>query len=322
MSWVVEALPLSYVEAVVVVGAVLVGAVAGLLGPLSVLAGRSLVGDVLSHGMLPGVATAYLVTGSDALVVLTVGGMLGAGLAAAAATLIERSGRTPPDAALGVALAGSLSLGLVLLAAIGARGQGVTVGLDGYLFGQAAALRMGDLRMIAGVGVVALLVVLVAWRPVKVLTLDRRFGVEHGQPAWLAELVVVVATLAAVVAGVRTVGVILMVALLIGPAVAARRLTRRLAPLLAVSAAVGAAAAGAGAWGSARLGVPTGAGIALLVTAIAVLAVMVPGRRPAPRAVGDVGPAGGPADAPVDGWVDGLAGDAAPSPLGAERLGP
>lgn len=272
----IEWLPLPYVEAVVVVGAALIGAVGGLLGPWSVLAGRSLVGDLLSHGMLPGVVVAYMATGSMSTGVLTVGGAMGAAVAASAALLVERSGRTPPDAALGVALAGSLSAGLVLLATV--QRAGGSAGLDGFLFGQAAALRTSDVTLAAGVGVTALVVILLAWRPLTVAVLDPAYGRAHGQPRWFANLVVLVATLAAVVVGVRAVGVILMVALLVAPAVFARRVTRRMGPLLAVAALSGAVLASVGAWGAARLTVPTGAGVTLLVCAAALCAVLLPAR--------------------------------------------
>lgn len=272
-----ELLPLPYVEAVVVVGSGLIGAVAGMLGPWSVLARRSLIGDLLSHGMLPGVVVAYAVTGSLSTLVLTIGGIAGAVLAASAALLIERSGRTPADAALGVALAGALSAGLVLLASV--QRAGGTAGLDGFLFGQAAALRTSDVLLAFSVAVAALVMIMVAWRPLHVAALDPAFGRAHGQPRWLADVVVTIATLAAVVVGVRAVGVILMVALLVAPAVFARRLTRRLAPLLAVATGTGALLSSVGAWASARLSVPTGAGVTVLVCAVALVAVALPAGR-------------------------------------------
>src|SRR5699024_3585224 len=152
----------------------LIGAVGGLLGPWSVLAGRGLVGDLLSHGMLPGVVVAYMATGSMSTFVLTVGGALGAAVAAFAALMIERSGRTPPDAALGVSLAESLAAGLVLLASV--QRSGGAAGLDGFLFGQAAALRTAEVMLAAVVGVIALVVIVLAWRPLTVAVLDPAFG--------------------------------------------------------------------------------------------------------------------------------------------------
>ena len=101
-----DALPLSYPDAVVVVGTAVVGFVAGLLGPLAVLRQRSMFGDAMSHGTLAGVAVAFLLTGAKVPELLLLGAAISATLAAFAMIALERTGRLRSDTAIGVVLSG------------------------------------------------------------------------------------------------------------------------------------------------------------------------------------------------------------------------
>lgn len=274
-----DALPLSYPDAVVVVGTAVVGFVAGLLGPLAVLRQRSMFGDAMSHGTLAGVAVAFLFTGAKAAESLLLGAAVSAALAAFAMIALERTGRLRSDEAIGVVLSVSLALGIVLLTGISGSGNARQSGLDDYLLGQTAGMVERDIVVaLVGAGV-AVTAILLGFRLLRSATFDPGFTAVAGVRTWIVDAASTGLLALAVVLGVRTVGAILMVALLVAPVVTARQLTTRLAALLPLSAAVGAACGAVGGLVSGRAELPAGPVIVLLATGLAVLSVLLAPRR-------------------------------------------
>jgi manganese/zinc/iron transport system permease protein len=281
----IDLLPLSYPNAVVAVGAAILGITAGVLGAFCVLPRRSLVGDALAHAALPGVCVAFLVSGVKDPVWLLVGaGVMG--LAGALVIVgIERTSRIRPDAAIGIVLSSFFALGIVLLTHISNTGNAQQAGLEKYLFGQAAGLTESDVTLMAVVGGVGLVLVALAFRPLKAATFDREFSASIGLPVRALEVAATALLVIAVVVGLRTVGAILMVAMLIAPTVAARQLTSRLAVLLPLAGLLGAGVGVTGALLSARAEAPTGPVIVLVGVSLVVLLVLVaPARGVAWRA--------------------------------------
>lgn len=285
MGRLIDLLPLSYPNAVVAVGAAILGITAGVLGAFCVLPRRSLVGDALAHAALPGVCVAFLVSGVKDPVWLLVGaGVMG--LAGALVIVgIERTSRIRPDAAIGIVLSSFFALGIVLLTHISNTGNAQQAGLEKYLFGQAAGLTESDVTLMAVVGGVGLVLVALAFRPLKAATFDREFSASIGLPVRALEVAATALLVIAVVVGLRTVGAILMVAMLIAPTVAARQLTSRLAVLLPLAGLLGAGVGVTGALLSARAEAPTGPVIVLVGVSLVVLLVLVaPARGVAWRA--------------------------------------
>lgn len=279
MGWLIELLPLSYSDSVVLIGAVILGATAGMLGTFAVLPGRSLVGDALSHATLPGVAFAFILTGSKDASMLLIGAAALAGLGALLMVAIERAGRIPADAAIGVVLAGFFSLGVVLLTFIASGDDSSQAGLESYLFGQAAGLLEGDLVVMAALGLVATAIVVIGFRPLKVTMFDPSFAGSAGLPVRLIEFGTVALLVVAIIVGIRTVGAILMVALLIVPAVAARQLADRLSLVLGLAAAIGATVGASGALASTAWEVPTGPVIVIVGFLVVMASILLaPGR--------------------------------------------
>lgn len=279
MDWLIRLLPLSYPVAVVAVGTAVLGLVAGALGPFAVLRGRSMFGDAMSHGTLPGVVVAFMVTGVKDPVSSLIGAAVFAGAAALVMIGLERAGRTPPDAAIGIALSASFTLGIVLLTNVSQGGDADQSGLDAYLFGQAAGLVVRDVELTLGLGGLAVALAVLHFRMLRSATFDPQFTAVAGVPTWVVDVASTVLLAVAVVLGVRTVGVILMVALLVAPAVAARQLTRRFSAMVAVSALIGATAGTSGALLAGRAELPTGPVIVLIATAAALLAILLAPRR-------------------------------------------
>ena len=279
MGTLIDLLPLPYTDAVVAIGAAILGLTAGVLGAFAVFRGRSLVGDALAHCALPGVAIAFLVTGAKDTSTLLVGAGLAGLVGALSMVGIERTSRIRPDAAIGVVLTGSFSLGIVLLTYIAGSGDADQAGLDGYLFGQAAGLLERDLVVMGVLALASLTLVTVGFRALKTTLFDSAFAGSVGLPVRALEVAMTVLVVVAVIIGVRAVGAILMVAMLVSPTVAARQLTSRLARVLTLAGGVGAAVGATGALLATRAQLPTGPVIVLVGFAVVVGCVLAaPGR--------------------------------------------
>jgi len=275
----IDLLPLPYADAVVVVGAALLGITAGALGVFAVLRQRSLVGDALAHAALPGVCVAFIATGAKDAGTLLIGAAVAGLIGALAMVGIERTSRIRPDAAIGVVLSCFFSLGIVLLTFIANGDDANQAGLEKYLFGQAAGLLERDLTIMGALAAASLAGVALGFRALKTTLFDPGFAGSIGLPVRALEVAMTALLVVAVVVGLRVVGAILMVALLVAPAVAARQLVGRLALLLPVAALIGAAVGVTGALLSARAELPAGPVIVLVAVGVVIACVLAaPGR--------------------------------------------
>lgn len=264
----------------VLAGAVLLGAISGMLGAFAVLRRQSLLGDALSHAALPGVCLGFLIAGGRDLGAVMAGAFVTGALAALTMMLITRRSTLKTDAALGIVLSVFFAVGVVLLTLIQTRGGAGALGLSSFLFGQAAAIQRGDLWIMGGVGLIALTLVLAFWKQFKLVSFDPDFARSQGYPVTLIEAGLTVMVALAIVAGLQLVGVVLMVALLVAPAAAARQWTGSLGAMVALSAAVGALSGAGGALVSATArGLATGPVVVLIATAAVLVSVLAaPGR--------------------------------------------
>jgi manganese/zinc/iron transport system permease protein len=270
---------LAYTDAVVVAGALVLGVTSGVLGAFAVLRRRSLVGDAVAHSTLPGVCVAFLVAGVKDVPGLLLGAAVAGLVAALLMVGVERTGRIPPDAATGVVLSGFFALGIVLLTHLSNSTDADQAGLENYLFGQAAGLLAADVVVMAGLGAVALLVVGVARRALTTTLFDPAYAGAIGLPVRVLETVMTALLVVAVVIGVRIVGAILMVAMLVVPTVTARQLADRFPRVLVLAGLVGAAVGVVGALAATRGRLPTGPVVVLTGFAVAVAALLfAPGR--------------------------------------------
>jgi len=255
------------------------GLVAGAIGSFAVLRRQSLQGDMVSHAALPGVAAAFLL-GAREPIYLVIGGAVAGWIAMLVVRFVQLRSRVPFDAALGGALAVFFGLGLALLTYIQKNVAGASNHpLDRYLFGQAALLREEDLRVIGVLGAAVLVFLLAFWKEFKLLSFDPEYAASLGFPVNAFDLLLTTLTVTAIVIGLKAVGVVLMTALLIAPAAAARQWSNRLGGVVLLAGLFGALAGLGGTIAShlAGRGVPTGPTIVLAATAI-VLVSMVRGR--------------------------------------------
>jgi manganese/zinc/iron transport system permease protein len=265
-----------YTLRTVALGAGSLGVVSGTLGAFAVLRRQSLLGDAISHAALPGIVLAFLLTGSKNTLVLVLGAAVAGWLGTLFVIAVVGATRVPEDSALGVVLSVFFGFGLVLLTYVQKLPDASQAGLDRFLFGQAATLLMRDVVVIAGLGAVAILVVAFFWKQFKLLAFDREFGATLGMPMRLVEVLLTSVLVIAIVIGLQTVGVVLMSAMVVAPAAAARQWTNALGRMVLLSALFGATAGVSGAVLSASVThLPTGPTIVLAATAIVVLSLFL-----------------------------------------------
>ncbi len=237
---VLEGLLFDYTLRTVALGSAALGAVAGALGTFAVLRRQSLLGDAISHAALPGIALAFLLTGSKAPFVLVLGAALGGWLATLAFLAMIRSRFVRDDGALALILSVFFGIGLVLLTFIQRRPDASQAGLETYLFGQASAMLERDLWMIGLLGSLALAVLFIFWKPFKLLAFDRAYGEVIGFPMGRFDILLTGLLVVAIVIGLQSVGVVLMSALLVAPGAAARQWTNRLGKVVVLAGGFGA----------------------------------------------------------------------------------
>ncbi|GGC67050.1 manganese ABC transporter permease [Siccirubricoccus deserti] len=274
-----------YNAIVVALGCAAFGLAAGSLGCFVLLRGRALVADAAAHATLPGVALAFILTallGGDvrSLPLLLTGGAASASLGVLAVGALTRGGRLRDDAAMALVLSISFGLGVVLLSVVQSLPVGGQAGLKGFILGQAAGMSAFDAQLIGALALLAVLLLAALFRPLAVLCFDREFAAAVGLPVRLLDLALMGLMLAVTVAGLRAVGLVLVVGLMVIPAATARLATERLAVMVLLAGLLGAFAAWLGAGLSATLpGLPTGATIVLVACALFVLTLVFAPRR-------------------------------------------
>ena len=266
--------------AVVVLGTAVFGLAAGAVGAFVLLRGRALIADAAAHATLPGVAGAFLVAlalGADprALPILLAGAALTAALAVLAVHALSASGRLKDDAAMALALSVGFGLGMVLLSVVQALPLGGQAGLKGLILGQAAGMLARDAVLIALLAAAASVLVALFFRPLSLLCFDPAFAAAVGLPVRALDGALLALMLAVAIIGLSAVGALMVVGLMVIPAATARLLATRLAVMVVLSALFGGASAWIGAAVSAsQPGLPTGATIVLVASALFTLALL------------------------------------------------
>ncbi len=256
------------------------GCACGMIGTFLLLRKRSLIGDAIAHATLPGVVVAFLImvalegTGKwlpGLLAGAALSGLLGCGLVLA----VRHMTRIKDDAAIGIALSVFFGAGIVLLAMVQNLPQGNKAGLEAFIYGKTASIIAADSKFLTGISALVIVSSVLFFKEFRLLCFDAQFALALGLPVLFLDIMLMALVTAMTVAGLQAVGLILIIALLIIPAAAARFWTDRTSWMLGLSGAMGAASGWAGASLSAlapRL--PAGA-IIVLVAAVLFLASML-----------------------------------------------
>lgn len=271
----------------VVLGCVLLGCAAAVVGTFTVLRKRSLVGDAVAHSVLPGVCGAFLVAHTKHPIALLVGAFLSGWLSLVVIDGITRKTRIKEDAAIGIVLSVFFGIGILMLTAIQQTGSAAQSGLDKFLFGKAASLLIDDVVVFGGIAALLIAVVVLFFKEFFLLSFDRDFARIIGLRVPLLELLLSTMTVLAVVAGIQAVGVVLMAALLITPAAAARYWTEKLSTMVAIAGLFGMIAGVTGAYiSTAAPSMPTGPWIVVVISMLFVgSALFAPQRGVVARAL-------------------------------------
>lgn len=263
-----------------VVGAVFLGVSCGILGSFLVVRKMALIGDALSHAVLPGVAAGFLWSGTKDPVAVFVGAVVAGLLGTLTVGWIRRTTRLKEDTALGLVLAVFYAVGICLVTMIQRLPTGNKSGIDRFLFGQASAVGAGDLQLMGGVTLAVLAILALTYKELLVTSFDPVFAGTIGMPVrWIHDLLMLLLAFA-VVSALQAVGVVLVSAMLITPAAAAYLLTDRFPAMLGLSAGLGVLC-GIGGCFLSFLGnnLPTGPLMVLSATAIFGMAFLLGPRR-------------------------------------------
>ncbi|MEM7118786.1 MAG: metal ABC transporter permease [Chloroflexota bacterium] len=265
----------NYTLRTVALGAATLGAVSGALGSFAMLRRQSLLGDAMSHAALPGVVIAFMLTGSKAPFVLLIGAALAGLLGTTLLTNIVRYTRIKEDSALGIILSVFFGFGLMLLTFLQRNPDARQAGLNTFLFGQAATLLERDVITMALFGGTAVILMVIFWKELKLLTFDPEFGASLGFPMRFLNSLLMTLLVVAIVIGLQAVGVVLMSAMVVAPAAAARQWTNRLGLMVSLAALFGAIGGVSGAMiSSLGSGLSTGPVVVLCISIIVIFSFL------------------------------------------------
>lgn len=279
-SWWWRAMTLSdYNTRVVLCGTVLLGIAAGLTGVYLLLRKRALLGDAISHATLPGVAAIFfwsIVAGVPrSLPLLLLGAAISGSIGGLTVLALRHWIRVREDAALGIVLSVFFGAGAALSSIVEGLPGGNVAGLDSFIYGKAASMTISDAWLSGALALGVLVTILALSKELKILCFDMELAKSQGWPVISLDLVLMALVVTVTIIGLKAVGLILVIALLIVPAASARFWSHRLQTILFISAAIGGVSCGLGTLLSASLEkMPSGATIVLVACAFFMLSFL------------------------------------------------
>lgn len=244
--------------------AVLVGVICGIIGSFIIMRGMALMGDAISHAVLPGVAISYMLG-----INYFYGAVLFGVLTAVGIGVVSQNSRVKADSSIGIVFTAFFAIGILLIA----KAQTAT-DLTQILFGNILSVRSSDMWITVFVTAIILLSVVIFYKELLVSTFDETMAQAYGLPTkWIHYGIMILLTLATV-ASLQTVGVVLVVAMLITPASTAYLLTNRFSVMLVLSATFGAISSVIGLYISFEYNLTSGAVIVVVATILFLLAFL------------------------------------------------
>jgi len=261
---------MAFIEAVIQYGflqkalltSVMVGIICGIIGCFIILRGMALMGDAISHAVLPGVAISYML-GINFLI----GAVLSGIITAIGIGFVSQNSRIKNDISIGIMFTAAFALGIILITLMKS-----STDLYHILFGNVLAVRPSDMWITLGIGTFVLLSIFLLYKEFLVTSFDSTMAEVYGLPVRLIHYFLMTLLTLVTVASLQTVGIILVVAMLITPAATAYLLTDRLSTMLFLSAGIGTLASIAGLYFSFTYNLASGATIVLVATFFFLLA--------------------------------------------------
>ncbi|MDU5141160.1 MAG: metal ABC transporter permease [Paenibacillus dendritiformis] len=246
------------------VTSIIVGVICGVIGCFIVLRGMALMGDAISHAVLPGVAISYML-GINYFYGAVVSGIL----TAVGIGVINQNSRVKSDSSIGLVFSAAFALGIILITSAKS-----ATDLTQILFGNVLSVRASDMWLTVAVGGIVLLAVLLFYKELLVSSFDETMAAAYGLKTRLIHYSIMVLLTLVTVASLQTVGVILVVSMLITPASTAYLLTNRLSTMIGLAMFFGALSSMIGLYVSFLYNLPSGPVIALATTSIFLLAFL------------------------------------------------
>ncbi|MDP2654177.1 MAG: metal ABC transporter permease [Candidatus Omnitrophota bacterium] len=260
---------------IVAAGSCILGITAGCLGSFAVLRQQSLLGDAIAHATLPGVGIAFLLTQDKSPLGLLIGAAIAGWVGTLFVKLITQTTAIKKDAALGLVLSVFFGFGLVLITIIQKLPTATKAGIDKFLFGSAATLLQEEVYLMSVLGGIVLLLTILFWKEFKIFIFDADFAKSIGLPVQALDVFLTSLIVISIVIGLQTVGVVLMSAMLVAPAAAARQWTDRLSGMILLASAFGAVSGAAGAVTSSLVPhLPTGPTIVIYLSLIVLFSLL------------------------------------------------
>lgn len=267
MDWLVAPFEDAFMQRALAAG-ILAVVTTSLVGTWVVIRGMTFIGDALAHGVLPGIALAF-VWGID----LRLGALASAAVMVAGVGLVNRRARLPEDTGIGLLFVGMLALGVIIVS----RQRSYSGELSSFLFGDVLGVSDGDLVVQASVAVVVLVAVVAGFRAFLALSFNADTAQVLGLRPRLAHAVMLGLVAVAVVASFQAVGTLLVFGLLVAPPATASLLVRRVPSMMALGVALGVLAVYIGLVVSYHQG--TAAEATMAFTAVAMFFVVLAGRE-------------------------------------------
>lgn len=240
---------------------IIVGIVCGTVGSLIVLRGLSLMGDAMSHAVLPGVALSFLFG-----IPMFIGALITGMIASIFIGYITSSSKTKPDAAIGISFTAFLASGIIIISLIN-----TTTDLYHILFGNLLAITNSAFLTTIVIGSIVLILIIIFYRPLMISTFDPTFSRMSGLNTTLLHYFAMLLLSLVTVASIQTVGIILVVALLITPASTAFLISKKLYSMMIIASLISVISSIVGLYYSYIYNIPSGATIVLCTFVIYII---------------------------------------------------
>ncbi len=269
-------LTIDYPVIITLVGATLIGISSGIVSCYAVLREQSLLGDAIAHAALPGLCLAFLITLNKNPIGLLIGALIAGIAGTILITTIIRKSILKEDTALGIILSVFFGFGTLLLTMIQKIPTARQSGLESYIFGNAASMLLSDIKLMAVLTIGIIIITILFWKEFKSLIFDRQHFQSLGFSPLKIELILIILTVITIVIGLQAVGVILMSAMIIAPATAAKLWYKHLGGVMILAIIFAIVSGISGVLMSSTVSkLPTGPAIVISISAIVLLSLFL-----------------------------------------------
>lgn len=246
------------------VTAIVVGILSGVIGSFIILRGLALMGDAISHAILPGVAISYMLG-----INYFIGAVITGVLAAVGISFVSQQSKIKSDTAIGIVFSAFFALGILLLM----KAQ-TAVDLTQILFGNVLTVPEEEMWLTIGVGIVVIICIILFFKELLITTFDETMAKAYGLNTKFYHYFLMILLTLVTVVSLKTVGVVLVVAMLITPAATAYLLTHKLSHMIILASTIGAVSSIIGIYLSFTYNLTSGATIVLVTTGFFILAFL------------------------------------------------